>query len=65
MSAPSRGAAPPPPTTGSPPLLLWLHLPPANRRWLLWLLSQLLERQLPVAGGHAGEEGRDERDAPR
>jgi hypothetical protein len=42
-----------------------MHLPPANRRRLLWLLSQLLERQLGVAGEGRSEEGRDELASPR
>ena len=60
MSAPSSRAVPPPPTTEAAPLLLWTQLPPAKRRRLLWLLSQLLERQLRVTDCCTGEEGRDE-----
>jgi hypothetical protein len=31
-----------------PPLTLWERLPAANHHRLLWLLTQLLERQLPL-----------------
>jgi hypothetical protein len=38
-----------------------MQLPSANRRRLLWLLSQVLERQLQAGLSH-GEEGRDDLD---
>lgn len=59
MSSPTAGTVPPA-TTDAAPLLLWMHLPPANRRRLLWLLSQLLERQIAVAGDGRSEAGRDD-----
>jgi hypothetical protein len=42
-----------------PPLALWDHLPLPQRRRLLWLLSQLLERQLPVASSQLTESGHE------
>jgi hypothetical protein len=36
----------PPPLTGDESTPLWLKLPPANRKRLLWLMGQLLQRQL-------------------
>jgi hypothetical protein len=67
MSAPSSGAVPPRPRPRRPPFYygLWTHLPPAKRRRLLWLLSQLLERQLRVTDCRTGGEGRDEPASPR
>ena len=53
------GIAPPPSSTDPTLLRLWVHLPTTNRRRLLWLLSQLLERQLPLTIP-CGEEGHDE-----
>jgi hypothetical protein len=38
-----------------------MQLPPANRQRLLWLLSQVLERQLRAGLAH-GEEERDDLD---
>ena len=38
--------SPPPPIGRSEMAQLWLRLPLANRHRLLWLLGQLLERQL-------------------
>ena len=52
---------------GSPPpdsrLVIdpWVDLPQANRKLLLWLLSQLLERQLEPRLAPSKEDG-DERD---
>lgn len=37
----------PPPSVPLIPLL-WMQLPAANRQRLLWLLSQLVERQIPM-----------------
>ena len=44
---------------------LWAQLPTANRQRLVWVLSQVLQRRLPVAVpvsevGAAGEEGHDD-----
>jgi len=36
----------PPPITR--PIVLWEHLPPSNRRRVLWVLTQLLERQVAI-----------------
>jgi hypothetical protein len=50
----------PPPTVAPPPL--WVQLPQPNRTRLLWLLSQLLERQVsmeatpPQEGAHEPDE---------
>ncbi|MEE8290796.1 MAG: hypothetical protein V3R80_04895 [Candidatus Tectomicrobia bacterium] len=51
--------SPPPPLAESVPAL-WQQLPLPNRSRLLWLLSQLLERQLQST---TDEEGSDETDA--
>lgn len=42
---PKRRHLSPPPVVGQA-LALWVRLPPLNRKRLLWMLSQLLERQL-------------------
>lgn len=63
MSGPSAGAVPPPPRaeqSGG----RWAQLPPVNRRRLLQLLSQLLERQLRQRAPHY-EEGGDDADGLR
>jgi hypothetical protein len=51
---------PPPPRAGHR-LSRWEQLPAANRRRLLWLLSQLLERQLGgmVTPKEAGDDADD------
>ncbi len=55
---PSSRCGPPPSLSGQSPSL-WTQLPQPNRHRLLWLLSQLLERQLlPVAA--ISEEANDE-----
>ena len=50
-----------PPSLSGQPLSLWTQLPQPNRHRLLWLLSQLLERQL-LLGAAIYEEGNDESD---
>ena len=50
----------PPCLSGQPPPL-WTQLPQPNRHRLLWLLSQLLERQL-MLGASNYEESNDESD---
>jgi len=37
----------------------WIQLPPANRRRLVWVLSQLLERQLSAPRADEQEGGHD------
>jgi hypothetical protein len=48
-----------PPSLSTQPPSLWTQLPQPNQRRLLWLLSQLLERQL-VLGAAISEEANDE-----
>jgi hypothetical protein len=43
-----RPLSSPPPIGPSELIQLWMRLPAANRQRLLWLLSQLLEHQLPA-----------------
>ncbi len=51
-----------PPPCGGEGSSRWTQLPPANRRRLVWVLSQLLERQLSAL--HAdGQEGGHDTDA--
>ena len=50
-----------PPSLSGQPVSLWTQLPHPNRHRLLWLLSQLLERQL-LLGTSIYEEGNDESD---
>src|SRR4051812_10997898 len=60
---PIEPCRPPPPSAGpSPPG--WEQVSEANRRNLVRLLSQLVERRL-VAMTSPSEEGRDDRDAER
>jgi hypothetical protein len=54
------GVPPPPVTTLA--AVLWWQLPPANRTRLLWLLSQLVERQL-LGAPPSDKEAREETDA--
>ena len=50
---------PPPPPLGPSELIqLWMRLPATNRQRLLWLLSQLLERQLSAAAAQ-GEDNHE------
>ena len=49
----------PPSLSGAEPAPLWCLLPPANRKRLLWLMSQLLERRLAQSAA-AREEKSDE-----
>ena len=53
----------PPSLSGQPPSL-WTQLPQPNRHRLLWLLSQLLERQLLLAAA-SNKEGYHESDHDR
>jgi hypothetical protein len=41
------------------PASRWERMPPANRQRLLWLLSQLLKRQLEQPAGQREEDGHD------
>jgi hypothetical protein len=59
----STHTLPPPPVGHSELLVLWQRLPPANRQRLLWLLSQLLEHQLP-ASAVRGEDGDESASRP-
>jgi acyl-CoA reductase-like NAD-dependent aldehyde dehydrogenase len=45
--------------SGAEPAPLWRRLPPTNRKRLLWLMSQLLERRLAQTTA-AREEESDE-----
>jgi hypothetical protein len=49
----------------SPALSRWQRLPPANRRRLVWLLSQLLQRQLERRAAWREEGGHDADARPR
>jgi hypothetical protein len=54
-----------PPSLTSPVPTLWEQLPPQTRKRLLGLLSQLLERQLPVSAINLEEGSDDERGTNR
>ena len=59
-------ACPPAPPSSVPPVCarsapsLWGQLPPSNRRRLLRLLSQMLERQVRVGTGQSREASHDD-----
>ena len=58
MSDRSVTVVPPPPHAGDG-ARRWEDRPPARRQWLLALLTQLLERQLPRGAGRGEEAGHE------